>query len=140
MRLLDRIPNRRRYMAGEVIKLAVVLDHKANLREVRVVFAHAYKENATLLGRGTPHPISDRGADGSMRSRVDAEITWPRGAVPGVYKLVRVSYETAGGRLGHLAVEEGLPNTSPHTFEVVREPEDAPKIADLAFVDDRNSR
>jgi hypothetical protein len=46
-----------------------------------------------------------------------------------------VSYETAGGRLGHLAEDEGLPDTSPRTFKVVREPEDAPKIANLAFVD-----
>ena len=137
---MDRIPNRRRYMAGDVIKLAIVLDHKANLREVRVVFAHAYKENATLLGRGTPHRISERGADGTMKSRVDAKITWPRGAVPGVYKLVRVSYETAEGRLGHLEVDEALPDTFLRTFEVVREPEDVPQIAELAFVNDRNSR
>jgi hypothetical protein len=122
-------------MAGDVIKMAVVLDHKANLSEVRVIFAHVYDENATVIGKGAPHPISERGADGSMRSRVDAEITLPRGVTPGVYKLVRVSYETAGGRLGHLAEGEGLPNIFPRAFEVVREPEDAPKIVDLAFVD-----
>jgi hypothetical protein len=135
MRHLKRAPNRRRYMAGDAIKMAVVLDHKANLSEVRVVFAHAFDENATVMGRGTPHPISERGADGSIRSRLDAEITLPRTVIPGVYRLVRVSYETAGGRLGHLAEDEGLPNTSPRTFEVVREPEDAPRIAQLAFVE-----
>jgi hypothetical protein len=127
-------------MAGDVIKMAVVLDHKANLSEVRVIFAHAYDENATVIGRGTPHLVAERGADGAMRSRVDAEITLLRGVTPGVYELVRVSYETGGGRLGHLAKEEGLPNTFPRTFEVVREPIDAPKIVDLAFVDERSDR
>jgi hypothetical protein len=140
MRQLDRATNKRRYMPGDAIKLAVVLDHKANLSEVRVVFAHAYDENATVIGRGTPHPISERGADGSMRSRLDAEITLPRGVTPGVYNLIRVSYETAGGRLGHLAEEQGLSNTFPRTFEVLREPEDAPKIAHLAFANDRSDR
>jgi hypothetical protein len=115
--------------------LAVVLDHKANLREVRVIFAHAYVENASVMARGTPHPISERGTDSYMRSCVDAEVTLPRGVRPGVYKLARVTYETAGGRLGHLGVDQRVPNSSPHTFEVVRESEDAPKIAHLAFVD-----
>jgi hypothetical protein len=87
MRQLDRATNKRRYMPGDAIKLAVVLDHKANLSEVRVVFAHAYDENATVIGRGTPHPISERGADGSMRSRLDAEITLPRGVTPGSITL-----------------------------------------------------
>jgi hypothetical protein len=40
--------------------LAVALDHKADLREVRVIFAHAYVENASVMARGTPHPISER--------------------------------------------------------------------------------
>ena len=72
-------------MAGDAIKMAVVLDHKADLREVRVVFAHSYDENATVMGKGAPHPISERGTDGCMRSRVDVEITLPRTVIPGVY-------------------------------------------------------
>jgi hypothetical protein len=132
---LKRTSSRCRYIAGDVIKMAIVLDHKANLREVRVIFAHADVENASVMARGTPHPISERGTDGSMRSCVDAEVTLPRGINPGVYKLVRVSYETAGGRLGHLAEDEGLLNNYPRTFEVVRESEEAPKIAHISFVD-----
>jgi hypothetical protein len=88
---LNRALIRHRYMAGDVIKMAVVLDHKANLREVRVIFAHAYDEHASVMGRGTPHPISDRDSDGSIRSHVNAEIALPRGVTPGVYKLVRVT-------------------------------------------------
>jgi hypothetical protein len=57
--------------------MAIVLDHKANLREVRVIFAHSYEQNASVMARGTPHPISERGIDGSVRSRVDAELTLP---------------------------------------------------------------
>jgi hypothetical protein len=39
MRKLNLASNRRQYSAGDVIKLAVVLDHKGNLREVRVIFS-----------------------------------------------------------------------------------------------------
>jgi hypothetical protein len=56
-----------------------------------------------MIGRGEPYPISDRTTDAAKRSRVDVEITIPRGKTPGVYKLERIGYETAGGELGYLA-------------------------------------
>ena len=126
----------RRYEAGDTVKLAIVLDHRANLGEVRVIFAHLRDKTAPpLVARGEPCPISDRGADGSIESRLEAEIMLPRAVVPGIYKLVRISYETAAGQLGHL--EEGgvLPDTAQMTFEVFREPEDTPRIVDIAFAD-----
>jgi hypothetical protein len=136
MRQLDRALNGRRYAAGDTIKLKIVLNHKANLREVRAVFTHKHDVTAPpLMARGQPHPISDRGADGSIRSRVDAEITLPRVVIPGLYKLARISYETAGGQLGHLEEGEGLPDTPRMTFEVVGEPADTPGVVDIAFAD-----
>lgn len=124
----------RRYAAGDIVRLSVALVHKANLKEVRVVFAHENR-GQSLMGRGKPRLISDRGAYPQMRSLLEAEITIPRAATPGVYRLDRISYETEGGRLGHLAVEEELPGTALVAFEVVREAPDAPVVADIAFTD-----
>jgi hypothetical protein len=132
---LDTAHYRRRCAAGDAIKLRIVLDHKANLKEVRLTFAHESDEHAAIMGRVEPRPISDRDTNASMVSRLDAEILIPRRIPPGVYQLVRISYETAGGRLGHLSFEEGLPDMLAHTFEVVREPADEPNVIDIAFVD-----
>ena len=87
------------------------------------------------MARGCPRPISDRGADGSIMSRLEAEITLPRVVTPGVYELTRISYETAGGQLGHLEEEEVLSDTPRLSFEVVAEPADMPGIVDITFAD-----
>ena len=128
----------RRYEAGDTVKLTTLLDHKATLKDVRLVFAHEHERLSVppLIARGEPTPVSERDADGSIRSRVDAEITLPRTVVPGIYDLVRISYETGEGRLGHLQIKGGgLPETAPITFEVFSEPEDAPSIVDITFAD-----
>jgi hypothetical protein len=129
--------DRRRYAAGDTVRLNIALVHKANLKEVRVVFAHENR-GQSLMGRGKPRlisAISDRAADRPLTSLLEAEITIPRGATPGVYRLDRVSYETEGGQLGHLAEEEELPNTAWIAFEVVREAPDAPVVADIKLTD-----
>lgn len=132
---MDEAHNERRCTAGDTIKLKVVLDCKANLREVRVVFAHRYEETMTIVGRGKPYPISDRATDAAKRSRVDVEITIPRGKTLGIYKLDRIGYETAGGALGHLAEDDGLVEASQIYFEVVREPRYTPKLVDIDFAE-----
>ena len=133
---MDRAHNDGRYAAGDTIKLEIVLHHRANLREARAIFTHKHDNTAPpLMARGEPRPISDRGADGSITSRLEAEITLPRAVTPGVYELTRISYETAGGQLGHLEEGEGLPGTPRITFEVVSEPADTPSVVDIAFAD-----
>ena len=134
---MEEAGHERRYEAGDRVKLATVLDHKATLKDVRLVFAHERDRSAPLLiARGEPTPVSERDADGSIRSRVDAEITLPRTVVPGIYDLVRISYETGEGRLGHLQIKGGgLPEAARITFEVFSEPEDAPSIVDITFAD-----
>jgi hypothetical protein len=127
----------RRYAAGDTVRLNIALVHKANLKEVRVVFAHGNR-GQSLMGRGKPRPISaisDRAPYHPMSSILEAEITIPRGATPGVYKLDRISYETEGGQLGHLAAEEELQGTAWIAFEVVREAPDTPVVADIEFTD-----
>src|SRR5215213_4990574 len=133
---MDRAQNGRRYEAGDTVKLELVLHHRANLREVRLVFEHANdKSVAPLIARGKPHPISERGSDGSMESRLQTEIAIPGTLTPGVYELTRISYETAGGQLGHLAESEDLKDISRMAFEVVGEPSDTPSIVDIAIAD-----
>jgi hypothetical protein len=133
---MDRAHNNRRYEAGDTVNLEIVLHHRANLKEVRAIFVHKHdKSAAPLIARGQPRPISDRDTDGSITSRLDAEITLPRAVTPGVYELVRISYETAAGQLGHLEEGEGLPDTPGMTFEVLPEPADTPGVVDIAFAD-----
>jgi hypothetical protein len=133
---MDRAHSGRRYEAGDAIKLEVVLHHRANLNEVRVIFEHTHdKTAAPLIARGQPRPISERGADGSIRSRLEAEITLPRAVAPGVYELTRISYETAGGQLGHLPEGEDLTDVPRVTFEVVGESADIPGVVDIDFAD-----
>jgi len=124
-------------MAGDTVRLNIALVHKANLKEVRVVFAHENRDQS-LMGRGKPRLISaksDHAAYYPRSSILEAEITIPRGVTPGVYKLDRISYETEGGQLGHLAVEEELLGTAWMAFEVVREAPDIPVVADIEFTD-----
>ena len=128
----------RRYEAGDTVKLTTLLDHKATLKDVRLVFAHEHERSSVppLIARGEPTAVSERGAEGSIRSRVDAEITLPRTAVPGIYHLVRIICETGEGRIGHEEMKGGgLPESARITFEVFSEPEDAPSIVDITFAD-----
>jgi hypothetical protein len=133
---MDGAYNNRPYKAGDTVKLELVLNHRANLREVRVVFEHIDdKSVAPLIARGRPRPISERNSDGSIQSRLEAEIVIPRALTPGVYELTRISYETAGRQLGHLPVGADLEGVTRMTFEVVGEPSDTPSVVDIAFAD-----
>jgi len=128
--------NGRRYEAGDTVKLELVLHHRANLREVRVVFKHTQNKSVDpLIARGRPRPISERGSDGSIQSRLEAEIVIPGALTPGVYELTRISYETAGGQLGHLPEGENISDVAQMTFEVVGEPSDTPSVVDIAIAD-----
>lgn len=123
----------RSYAAGDVVKFKIVMDHKPHLKEVRLVFAHESEEHALIVAKVEPHPRLDIAAKSSRRSNLVAEITIPRGRPSGVYRLVRIGYETAGGRLGHLSKGEGLPEASLLTFEVSREPAEEPNVVEVAF-------
>src|SRR5215204_3423955 len=131
---MDGAHNGRRYEAGDTVKLELVLHHRANLREVGLVFESSHGRSvAPLIARGRPHPICERGPDGSMRSRLQTEIVIPGALTPGVYELTRISYETAGGQLGHLPESEDPKEVAWMTFEVVGEPQDTPSVVDIAI-------
>ena len=133
---MERARKGRRYQAGDSVKLEIVLHHRANLKEVRAIFEHIHdKSAAPLIARGCPRPISDRDVNGSITSRLEAEITLPRAATAGIYELARISYVTAGGQLGHIEEEEVLSDTQQLTFEVIGEPTDTPGVVDISFAD-----
>lgn len=133
---MDGTQNHRRYEAGDTLKLEIVLHHRANLREVRLVFEHTHdKSVAPLIARGRPRPISERASDGSIQSRLQAEIVIPGALTPGFYELTRISYETAGRQLGHLPVGTDLEGVARMTFEVVGELSDTPSVVDIGFAD-----
>ena len=133
---MDGAQNGRRYEAGDKVKLEIVLHHRANLKEVRVVFEHTHHRSvAPLIARGRPRPISERGSDGSIMSRLEVEIVIPRALTPGVYELTRISYETAGGQRGHLPESEDLKDVGRMIFEVVGEPSNTPSVVNIAFAD-----
>jgi hypothetical protein len=135
---MDGAHDNRRYEAGDTVKLELVLHHRANLREVRLVFEHTHdKCVAPLIARGRPYPTSERGSDGSMESRLQTEIVIPGTLTRGVYELTRISYETAGGQLEHLLESDDLEGVKLMTFEVVGKPQDTPSVIDIAFGDDR---
>jgi hypothetical protein len=129
-------PGDRRYAAGDTVKVRVVLDHKPHLKEVRLAFVHESDGHTMIMAKVEPPSGSDIAAGGSRRSSLETEVTIPRGRPSGVYRLERIGYETAGGRLGHLSAGEGLPKALQLTFEVTREPADEPKVVEVAFVGD----
>src|SRR5215213_2888928 len=124
---MDETQNGRRYEAGDTVKLEIVLRHRANLREVRAIFEHTHDRSvAPLIARGSPRPISKREADDFIRSHLRAELVIPGKVTPGVYELTRISYETAGGQLGHLPENVGLTDVAQMAFEIIGEPQDEP--------------
>ena len=125
---------RRCYAAGDTVKFRVVLNHKPHLKEVRLAFVHESDKRAVIMVKGEPCLRSVIAADGSRKSSLDAEATIPRGRPSGVYRLDRIGYETAGGKLGHVSEGEGLPEAFLLTFEVTQESADQPSVVEVTFV------
>ncbi|QIN77362.1 hypothetical protein GBA65_01245 [Rubrobacter marinus] len=125
----------RRYMAGDVVRMGLVLEHASNLSRVFVAFSHERDPLTELYFEATYFPAenSEWTADGSKRTRVMLEAPLPPETVPGVYGLNRVNAFSVGGKLSRLREEDlrGLPGTS---FEVVEEPAEPPTVAGLEFL------
>lgn len=125
----------RRYMAGDVVRMGLVLEHSANLSRVFVAFSHERDPLTELYFEATYFPAegSERTADGTKRSLVALEAPVPPETVPGVYALNRVNVFSVGGKLSRLR-EEGLIDVPGSSFEVVDEPTDPPTVAGLEFL------
>jgi hypothetical protein len=127
---------RRRYVAGDTVKVRIVLNHKPHLKEVHLAFVHESDKRAVIMVKIEPHLRPVIGAGGTRKSSLDAQATIPRGRPSGVYRLERIGYETAGGKLGHLSPGEGLPEAFLLTFEVTQESAEQPNVVEVAFVGD----
>lgn len=125
----------RRYMAGDVVRMGLVLEHAANLSRVFVAFSHERDPLTELYFEATYFPAksSEWTADGSKRSRVVLEAPVPPETVPGVYRLNRVNAFSVGGKLSQLR-EEDLESVPGSSFEVVEEPAEPPTVAGLEFL------
>ena len=94
----------RRYMAGDVVRMELVLEHAANLSRVFVAFSHERDPLTELYFEANHLPAEgdERTAGGAKRSRVALESPVPPETVPGVYTLNRVNVFSVGGKLSRL--------------------------------------
>ncbi len=131
---MESAPALQRYMAGDVIRIGLVLEHAANLARVFVAFSHEQDHLTELYFETTSLFESEEGPTGSAkRSRVMLEAPVPPEAVAGVYELTRVNVFSFGGKLARLR-DEGLAGIADARFEIVEEPAEVPTVARLEFL------
>ena len=124
----------RRYMAGDVIRMGLVLEHAANLSRVFVAFSHERDPLTEFYFETASFPPAEvEAAGGVRRSRVSLESSVPPETIPGVYTLTRVNAFSVGGKLSRLR-EENLGAVLGTRFEVVEEPARPPSVASLDFL------
>jgi hypothetical protein len=123
-----------RYMAGDVIRIGLVLEHAANLARVFVTFSHEV-DHLTELYFETASQFETEGGTtgGAKRSRVLLETPVPPEALAGVYELTRVNVFSVSGKLARLRDEE-LTGIADARFEIVEEPSEVPTVARLEFL------
>ena len=131
---MEGAPALQRYMAGDVIRIGLLLEHAANLARVFVAFSHEQDHLTELYFETTSLFETEEGpTGGAKRSRMLLEAPVPPEAVAGVYELTRVNVFSVGGRLSRLR-DEGLSGVAGSRFEVVEEPAEAPTVAGLEFL------
>ena len=131
---MESAPALQRYMAGDVIRIGLVLEHAANLARVFVAFSHEQDHLTELYFETTSLFESEEGpTGGAKRSRVMLEAPVPPEAVAGVYELTRVNVFSFGGKLARLR-DAGLAGMADARFEIVEEPAEVPTVARLEFL------
>ena len=124
----------KRYVAGDVIRMELALEHSTNLARVFVAFSHERDPLTEFYFETTSFPAAEVvTAGGVRRSRVLLESPVPPETIPGLYSLTRVNAFSVGGKLSRLR-EEALGAVLGSSFEVVEEPAQAPTVAGLDFL------
>ena len=124
----------RRYMAGDVIRVEIVLEHAANLARVFVAFSHERDHLTELYLETTSAFAAESGTTGGeKRSRVLLESPVPPEAAAGAYELTRVNVFSVGGKLIRLR-DEQLSDVAGARFEIVEEPAEVPTVRGLEFL------
>ena len=124
----------RRYMAGDVIRLELVLEHAMNLSRVFVAFSHESEPLTEFYFESTSFPESGQSAGVTKRSRMPMEAAVSPETTVGVYRLDRINVFSVGGKLARLRSEEQLVGVSEASFEVIEEPGEVPMAASLDFL------
>ena len=131
---MEGAPALQRYMAGDVIRIVLVLEHAANLARVFVAFSHEQDHLTELYFETISQFETEEGpTGGAKRSRVLLEAPVPPEAAAGVYELTRVNVFSIGGKLARLR-DEGLAGIADARFEIVDEPAEVPTVARLEFL------
>lgn len=121
-------------MAGDVIRVGLVLEHAANLARVFVAFSNVEDHLTEFYFETAASFATEREAGGaSKRSVVTLEAHVPPEAVPGTYELTRVNVFSVGGRLVRLR-EGQLADAAGARFDIVDEPAEIPTVASLEFM------
>jgi hypothetical protein len=127
------VPGRRRYIAGDTIRLELFVEHATNLSRLFVAFSHERDPLTEIYFEATAFLEESREGD-KRRSRAELSAPIPPETVSGVYNLTRVNVFSASGRLARLRDSE-LGDVRGTGFEVVEEPQEAPTVAGLFFID-----
>ena len=131
---MEGAPALQRYMAGDMIRIGLVLEHAANLARVFVAFSHEQDHLTELYFETTSQFETEDGTTGgAKRSRVLLEAPVPPESAAGVYELTRVNVYSIGGKLARLS-EGGLAGLAGARFEIVEEPAEVPTVARLEFL------
>lgn len=134
---MDAQGRRRRYMAGDTIRLEVIVEHAMNLSRLFVAFSHEKDHTTELYFETTTflEQAREGGVEGGTRhSRVELSSPVAPETLPGVYELTRANLFSASGRLARLRGAE-LAGASGASFEIVEEPQEPPTISGFAFAD-----
>ncbi|MGH3088763.1 MAG: hypothetical protein ACRDSJ_15770 [Rubrobacteraceae bacterium] len=124
----------RRYMAGDVIRVELDLEHRMNLSRVFAAFSHETDHLTEFFFETTDLPVSEGDPNGSKTTNVMLETRVPPEAKPGVYNLTRVNVFSVSGKLARLR-EERLEKFSGAHFEVIEEPSEMPNVVGLSLLD-----
>ena len=131
---MDEVGGGRRYVAGDVIRMELALEHSTNLARVFVAFSHERDPLTEFYFEATSFPAPEVGAAGGVRrSQVLLESPVPPETIPGVYTLTRINAFSVGGKLSRLR-EEALGAVLGSSFEVVEEPAQMPTVTSLDFL------
>ena len=121
-------------MAGDVIRVELVVEHAANLARVFVAFSHERDHLTELYFETTSAFATESGTTGGeKRSRVLLEAPVPPEAIAGIYELTRVNVFSVGGKLIRLR-DEQLAGVAGARFEIVEEPAEVPAVRGLEFL------
>ena len=124
----------RRYVAGDVIRMEMALEHAMNLARVFVAFSHERDPLTEFYFETASFPDAEAGTAGGVRkSRVLMESLVPPETIPGVYSLTRINAFSVGGKLSRMR-EDALGAVLGSSFEVVEEPTQTPTVAGLDFL------